>query len=478
MDLLDKLTPAQKSELLTKLNDPEDLIENLTDLGSMRRFIRQTGGDLYFLHERGKWIKFNGRYWKIDNSAKAAYKCVENMIRGMYREAAEMADKKDRESLADHARKNEAEGKIRAILNLAKPPLSISIDDLDRDPWKVNCLNGTIDLRTGELHPHDKGDFISKIMPVVYDPGAECGAWLDFLDLIMGGDVEMLIFLQRAIGYSLTGLTDERCLFILHGQGRNGKSTFTENIAYLMRDYAMKTPAETLLQKKHGDGIPSDIARLKGARFVYASETGQGRTLNESRIKELTGDKDTLVGRFLHREWFEFIPAFKLWLHTNHKPTIRGADQAIWDRIRLVPFEVRIPDDKVRPRREIDALLEAERPGILAWAVQGCLDWQMDGLPTPEAVKRGTETYREESDILQDFLEEVCTVEGGAKVSKTDLFEAYSGWSKSSGERYHLGKKAFSQALLQRGFDEFRETSGGRKSYWMGIGLTQQEGEL
>jgi putative DNA primase/helicase len=451
------------------LIEQTELYANLTDLGSKDRFVRQTDGTLRFLWERGKWLFYNGAVWQVDNSDKIAYQMAEETVRSIYAEASECEDKKDREAIADYAKKSESEAKIRAMLKLAKPPLSISIDELDRKPWLLNAMNGTINLKTGELQQHVSSDLISKIVPVRYDPTATCPEWIGFLNLIMDGNQEMLTFLQRAIGYSATGHTDERCIFILYGQGRNGKSTFTENIAYILPGYAVKTPAETLLIKKWGDGIPSDIARLKGARFVYASETGQNRQLNEARIKELTGDKDTLVGRFLHHEWFEFVPSFKLWLHTNHKPNIRGADQAIWDRIKLVPFTVRIPDEMIRPRREIDAIFEAERPGILSWLVQGCLDWQKHGLPNPDAVTQANTDYREESDTIKSFLDEVCIIEPSAQVAKNNLYEAYLNWAKNSGERFILNKNKLGKALFEKGFDDYRETGGKRRSYWLGL---------
>ena len=448
-----------------------ELSENLTDLGSCKRFIRQADGNLRFQWEMGKWLYFNGKFWETDKSGKIASELAENTIREMYLEAYECEDKKDREQIADYARKSESEAKIRAMLRLAQPQTAINLDELDPDGWLLNVENGTIDLRTGDLLPHNREHLISKIAPVYYVPDAKCPNWIEFLKMIMDGDDDMLTFLQRAIGYTLTGHTDERCLFILHGEGRNGKSTFTENLAYLMGDYASKTQAESLLLKKFGDGIPSDIARLKGARFVFASETAQGRRLNEARVKELTGDRDTITARFLHREWFEFIPNFKLWLHTNHRPTIRGAENAIWDRVRLIPFEVRIPDKKVLPRREVDEILEAERNGILTWAVKGCLDWQENGLPNPDKVTKANQEYREESDLIKDFLDEVCMIEPSAEVAKNDLFEAYLEWSKASGEKFFLNKTKFGAAMLQKGFDEYRETTGKRKSFWIGLKL-------
>ena len=246
--------------------------------------------------------------------------------------------------------------------------------------------------------------FITKLAPVNFEPDAACPRWLEFLSRIMDGNEQLIDFLQRAVGYALTGETSEQCLFIFYGSGANGKSTFLQTMSYVLGDYSMSTPTETLLVKRRG-AIPNDVARLKGARFVIACEADAENRLAESLIKQMTGG-DTISARFLHQEWFDFEPTHKVFFGTNHKPVIKGTDYAIWRRIRLVPFEITIPEgerDKNLPEK-----LKAEADGILAWAVQGCLVWQQQGLGVPEEVKAATDSYREEMDILGEFLKDRC----------------------------------------------------------------------
>jgi putative DNA primase/helicase len=267
------------------------------------------------------------------------------------------------------------------------------------------------------------------------------------------------------VGYSLTGDTREQVLFLLHGSGANGKSTFLEVIQALLGEYALQTPAETLVQKQ-GEGIPNDVARLKGARFVAASETEEGKRLAEGMVKKMTGG-DVLTARFLHQEYFEFKPEFKLFLATNHKPLIRGTDHAIWRRIRLIPFQVQIPDaekDKALPEK-----LKAERSGILTWALEGCRSWQQEGLSTPAEVLQATEAYRDEMDILKDFLESCCIEKAEAEAKVSDLYAAYVAWCEANGER-PLTQRAFGMKLSERGLGQ-RRTKVAR--YWVGIGLVE-----
>ena len=299
---------------------------------------------------------------------------------------------------------------------------------------------------------------------MAYDEGAEAPTWLAFLDRIMAGDRELIDFLQRAIGYSLTGDTREHCLFILYGTGRNGKSTKLETLRALLGDYAMQTPAETLLVKRE-NAIPNDIARLRGGRFVAASESEDGKWLAESLVKQLSGG-DTLSARFMRGEWFDFLPTFKTWLATNHKPVIRGTDVAIWSRIRLVPFDVRIPD--AEQDKGLGARLRAELPGILRWAVAGCLAWQRDGLGAPAGVRRATDRYREEMDVLAGFLADRCLVAPTAQASAAGLYKAYTEWCEASGEK-PLSQRALGPRLLERGFAAHKGTGGQR--LWRGVGV-------
>jgi putative DNA primase/helicase len=267
-------------------------------------------------------------------------------------------------------------------------------EHLDQDPWLFNVENGTIDLKTGELRPHERGALITKLAPVQYDREAECPTWWKFLMRIFNGNLALIEFLQKAVGYALTGSTREQCLFFLHGLGANGKSTLLEIIHTLLGDYAHRTSSETFLIKKSG-GIPNDVAALRGARLVGAVEVESGRRLAEVLIKEMTGG-DRISARFLHAEWFDFKPEFKIFLAANHKPVIRGTDHAIWRRIHLIPFNVQIP--KPEQDRDLPEKLKAELPGILNWALEGCQMWQLYGLEPPAEVQAATQDYREEMD--------------------------------------------------------------------------------
>jgi putative DNA primase/helicase len=288
-----------------------------------------------------------------------------------------------------------------------------------------------------------------------------------FLDQVFDADWDLIKFVQRAVGYSLTGDTSERVLFILQGDGANGKTTFLETLRALLGDYAARTPAETLLANRL-DAIPNDVARLMGARFVTASETGEGVQLAEARVKELTG-RDRLVARFLHHEWFEFCPEFKLWLATNHKPVIRGTDKAIWDRIRLVPFDVRIP--KVKRDPHLLEKLWAERRGILRWAVKGCLEWQREGVGDSAAVKDATSEYQAEMDTFARFLAERCILDPDAWVPSSRLWSAYLWWVEDRDRRWPVGRKEFARRLQARGCTADKGKKGIR--IWRGIALRE-----
>jgi len=462
--------PAHKHiEDRANAQDPLDALHT-TDLGNARRFLIAHGPDLHYCHPLQRWFVWDGTRWREDQTGEVVAR-AKATVRAMYAEAANEDDDRRRKDRARHALKSEAAQKIRAMTELLKtePGIPVLPEELDQDPWLLNCQNGTLDLRTGELRSHDRRDLITKLAPVVYDPNATCPEWFRFLDRIMAGRADLVTFLQRAVGYALTGLTDERVLFILHGSGANGKSTFLETIALLLGDYAARTTADTVLARDR-DAIPNDIARLRGARFVYASEAEEGRRLAEARIKDLTGG-DTITARFLHQEWFEFRPEFKLWLGTNQKPVIRGTDPAIWDRIRLVPFDVRIPESERIPRRELMARFEAELPGILAWSVRGCLEWQKHGLGMPAEVREATGAYRAEMDVLAQFLEECCIVNPLAKAKAGDLYRAYSEWCEANGER-PLSQRNFGMRLTERGFERRRSTGG--PFWWYGIGLVNQ----
>jgi putative DNA primase/helicase len=287
----------------------------------------------------------------------------------------------------------------------------------------------------------------------------------------MAGNSHLIGFLQRAVGYSLTGDTSERVLFILYGTGANGKTTLLETIRYALGDYALRTPVITLMSRR-GDAVPNDVARLKGARLVSASEFEEGRRLAEGLVKDLTGG-DTVSARFMRAEWFDFKPECKVWLGTNHKPLIRGSDNAIWDRIRLIPFNVRIPEQE--QDKHLAQKLQLEAAGILAWAVQGCLQWQESGLDNPSEVSDATQTYRNEMDILADFIEDCCVENPKAEVTVKALHQAFVEWCDRNGEK-PMTKTKLGLRLKEKGFTPGRQT-GSTARVWKGIGLLSQGAE-
>jgi putative DNA primase/helicase len=355
-------------------------------------------------------------------------------------------------------------------LATSEPGIPVLLEQLDADPWLFNVVNGTIDLRTGILRPARREDLITKLAPVIYDPDARCPTWERFLQQIMAGNTALITFLQRAIGYGLTGVTSEQVLLLLYGTGANGKSTFLEVLRALFGDYARQAEFATFLART-SDAVRNDLARLAGARFVTAVEAASGRRLDEALIKQLTGG-DPITARFLYQEFFEFTPQFKLFLATNHKPVIRGTEHAIWRRIRLIPFEVTIP--QAQQDRTLPDKLRAELPGILAWAVQGCLAWQRDGLPMPTEVHQATETYREEMDTFGLFLADYCIVDPTdptRRATTGELFDAYLTWCRQNGEHFQLTKTHFGMRLGERGLTPIRL---GKERGWAGIALAPE----
>jgi putative DNA primase/helicase len=426
--------------------------EHLTDSGNARRLVNLHGKDLRYCPPFGRWLIWDGTRWKPDETREIVRR-MKAALKSIYVEAEQTSHKREREELDRWAKVSEGQGKIQAAISLAESEREIIVmpDALDCDPWLFNCANGTVDLRTGELRAHRRGDRLTKRAGVEYHPNAECPVFEQFLNRIMGGNSELKVYLQTAIGYSLTGLTREQCVFILHGTGANGKSTLLEILRALFGDYAMNSDFTTFAVRDR-TGASGDLARLAGARFVTAIETEPGEKLSLSRIKQVTGG-DRVTARHLFQSEFEFTPQFKLWVAVNHLPQVRSTEHAIWRRIRRVPFDVTIPD--AEQDKDLLEKLRAELPGILAWAVEGCRKWQKPGLKTPSEIAEATEEYREDTDRLHDFLEDCCEKYDDAETAISELYEAYVRHSEKNHEK-PMSMKAFAIALLERGFEPVR----------------------
>lgn len=449
-----------------ELDEPREY--RCTDLGNAERFADQHGDEVAYVEEWG-WLAWDSKRWNPDNKQLVRKRASET-ARSIYQEASTQADPDKRSQLAKWAIKSESRAKLEAMTDLAKMfcvqrPEQFDADETD---FLLNVENGTVDLTSGQLREHRKADRITKLAPVTYDPAANADEWRAFLDHIFAGDDELQRYLQKAIGYSLTASTREQCLFILWGSGANGKSTFVNTIMSILGDYTVQTATDTITQTRH-EGIPNDVARLAGTRFVSAIESSEGRKLNESLVKQMTGG-DRISARFLHREWFDFVAKFKLFLATNHKPRIDGNEHAIWRRVKLIPFTVQIPES-AQDRDLAKRLLQSEASGILNWAIEGCQMWRSEGLDEPEAVRHATAEYRREQDVLADFIADKCVVKSDAQAKTKDLYSAYQRWADEYGEK-PIKSRRFGQLLGERGFESIRTKSG---RGWQGIGLATDE---
>jgi len=437
-----------------------------SDLGNAERFVDMHGDKVRWCPARKSWFLYDGTRWAPDERGHVV-KLAHETARSVFKDAAHETDEAKQKEIAKFAVASQNKNRIDGMLSQAKPYLAVSMDELDRDPWDLNCANGTLDLRTGELRAHDPANLITRVAPVEYDPEATCPRFKQFLKETLV-DEAVITFMKRYAGYTLTGITRERLFAILWGGGKNGKTTLVELLQDTMGDYSTNTDTETILAKKY-QGVGNDVAALKGARFVSAAEVERGRRLAESKVKQLTGS-DTVTARFLFGEPFDFRPQFKLWLSTNNKPVIQGTDDAIWDRIRLVPFTQRFEGARQDPK--LSEKLREELPGVLAWMVRGCLEWQEHGLGEPETVKAATDQYRQDMDTLAAFIEDRCIVRRDAVAQATPLYKEYRMWCDDTGERPET-QKTFGMRLTERGFESARSSSGvnkGRK-VWHGIGL-------
>jgi putative DNA primase/helicase len=436
--------------------------ENLTDLGNSRRLVRQHGDRIRYCYVSKCWYRYTGKRWKPDLNG-----AVERLAKKTVQALSQLADQVDngnlRKALAKWARTSESRSRITAMIDLARSEPGIPVDPaaLDSDPWLLNFKNGTLDLRNGQLRDHNAADLCTKMVPYDFDPEEKCPVFKKFLERIFNNNVALQQFVQRAFGYALTGSTREQVFFVFWGSGANGKSTLLEAIRRGLGDYAIAADA-SLLMAKTNDGIRNDVARLAGSRLVSTGETESGRFLAEALVKQLTGG-DKITARFLYQEFFEYDSQFKLFLATNHKPIIRGVDNAIWRRIRLVPFQVTIPpeeQDKSLPQK-----LRREMPGILAWLVRGCLKWRESGLDQPDEVLSATQAYRVEMDVIGGFLKDKCVERSDLRESAATLYSSYKSWCEANGERA-LTQQRFGIALSDRGFARTRTR---RARFWIGL---------
>jgi putative DNA primase/helicase len=432
---------------------PGDTHFNLTDAGNAERFAAQHGDRIKFCWTWRKWLYYDGTRWNPETGEEKARHMALQTARSILADAAATEDQDKRRRVAAWGLQSESNNRIQAILTLARslPDIAVYADSLDTGIFSLNCLNGTIDLTTGQLRDHDPADMLTKLCPVRYDPDARLSLWDDFLRTVTNDDPAMMDFLQAATGYALTGSTQEEKLFFVHGDAATGKSTFVEGLKATLGSYAATADFESFLKRDSVGGPRNDIAKLVGARLVVSIEVDEGKTLAEGLVKVLTGG-DTVSARFLYSESFEFVPQFKLWLAANHAPRVRDDDEAMWRRILRIPFNHVIPKDARDPIVKL-RLRDPKVAGsaILAWAVRGCLKWRQSGLIVPSVVESSTQEYRRSQDPLREFCEEECKFAPQAYVPVHEMRGAYEQWAKDVGIRYPVGPREFNKRLRARG---------------------------
>jgi putative DNA primase/helicase len=458
---------AREVELPRKSKD--EVTKQLTDLGetdtdNAQRFAIRFGTKALYTPGRG-WLVFDGRRWRRDYVGRVV-ELAKTTARLIAAEARHLESDTARAERSRFAKQSLSKGSLDRMIELAKSLLAVDDARLDANPWLLNVENGTIDLKTGRREKHDARDLLTKIAPVKADRRAKCPAFEKFLKRVAGEDPSLMKFIQRAVGYSLTGITTEQVLFFVYGRsGNNGKSTLVNLIREMLGDYGLHTPTETLLVKQYDNAIPADLARLDGARMVTAIEANFNRHLDEAKIKSMTGG-EPITARFMRQNFFQFSPVLKLWLVANDQPRVRGTDQAFWRRVRVIPLTVKIPETERDPN--LPTKLRGEWPGILAWAVRGCLKWQKGGLGMPDAVEDATKGWQKEMDALKRFVLEHLEIAPMSKIGASQLHNLYSNWCVQQGEQ-SLTVQEF-KAKLQEALDVTHTRTKGR-SWWRGIKL-------
>jgi putative DNA primase/helicase len=444
-----------------------------SDAGNAERLHEVHGENLRHVTESGQWLVWDGCRWTPDSNGEVTRRFIE-VMRATVRQAADIDSSDVAKAVTKFALSCCNRARIDAGIHIAKAiqGVSISVNDLDANPWLVGTPDGVIDLRQGKPITPRREHLITKSVGASFDPLAKCPTWERFIATVTGGDAELADFLQAAVGYTLTGHVTEQCLFFLHGTGANGKGVFSETVKRLICDYGQTAP-ESLFTKDRHPGAPSnDIARLTGCRLAIAAELDEGAAFAEARIKSLTGG-DSITARLLFREYFDFQPTHKFWISGNHKPTVKGTDLGIWRRLRLVPFTVTIPEGDKDPY--LAAKLAVELPGILNWAIAGCLRWQRDGLRVPQCVKAATEAYRQAEDIIGQFLDDSTEKRHDARIARTELYRAYQAWAEGEGINRPVTARRFNRQVEERGFH-------GVKShgilFWAGIAAKVDDSEV
>lgn len=478
---------------LPSLEELQDAAPRCTDSANADAVVSEHGKGYLFVLQWEAWIAWDGRRWcrdgaraRVMNAAMLTARAEHYRTHGRLKELEEeyrvlLLSKQrdeDMEARIKHEQRvlkwheqSQNASRLEAVTKLLETRLVVTLKELDRNPWLLNVANGTLDLRTSDLRQHDPTDLMTQITEVEWHDDAACPNWDAFVDAAMGADRELACYLQRLVGYSLTALTTEHLLAFFYGGGRNGKSTFVQTLRTMLGEYACAAPRDLLFEDKAGQRHPAELARLYGKRLAVCAEIGEHTTLDEAKVKDLTGG-DTVAVRRMREDFWDLEPTHTLFLSGNHKPTVRGDDLGIWRRIRLIPWLVTV--DEADVDRDLPTKLKGELSGILRWGVNGCLEWQRIGLAEPKVVLEATKDYRAESDVLGEFLTSHSVFSADARVSRQLFRERYERWCEEAGHR-PLGAKKVGQRLRERGVEPTTVREGARvRDGWKGVRLKSE----
>lgn len=471
------LPPSSKGEKSVTgevVIDPK--LYTMDDTGNAYRFRDAYYKDIKFDHINQIWMIWTGQRWYEDQTGEIKRKADE-LLENLWKEASPGENREANEPLMKHIRRTRSSKAKKAMIEETQhlPGIPILPNEMDRYKDALNVQNGIVDLKTGKLRPHDRRLKMSMIADVEYVEGAQCPNWLKFLDEITLWDEELKLYIQRMVGYFLTGSTAEQCLFFLYGTGSNGKSTFVNMISSLFGDYTKNAQSDTIMRVDRGNSSSarSDIARLKSVRLVTTSEPSGGCVLDEALVKTMTGE-DVITARRLYREEFQFRPEFKIVMATNVKPIIKHSDHGIWRRVRMLPFEAQISDDQ--KDIHLAEKLQAEKAGIFQWALQGAVDWYKNGMPHCKQVEEANKEYRMEMDKMKQFVDECIVSATGCTIPSGKIYAVYRAWCSERGERYPMSQSKFSLELQDNYHFYKRKTA--RFNEFVDVSLTEAGNQL